>query len=267
MTFIYDGFGPDADQGRQPTLQDGRAWACATRLPPAAGLAARARNALCIAPRHHLAGGALCGAEVSAAPGGLDAGPVSGAWLLRAACAEATSWPLLRMQQAGLGVTVALPGLGLCAGTLLAQAEAALQGSGLEEGRLDLAFPAVGLEDAGPDLILLVSALRDLGAGVALDGVVRNTDSLRVLRRLPLTTIRLHPILVRGVEADAGARAALARMIRSAHALGAVAVALGVETALQRDILADLRCDSAQGGLFAGLLTAQAFRGALAAGV
>ncbi len=228
----------------------------------------RASAALCALPYHRLCDGTLAGAELTQAGCAPATDAVGQAWLLRAACQEASAWACDRssapgLSVPGLSITVALPRQGVRSGTLLAQVEAALLGAGLPGPRLAVALPQADLDDAGPDLLLLVSALRDLGARVALDSEARMGGVEQVLRRLPLTTVRLHPALVLGAEADADARAALSRVIRFAHAVDATAVALGVGTALQRDILADLHCDLAQGRLFGQDLPGSVFRAGL----
>ena len=243
---------------QQPQAGPGASWPSPTALRPTHPASA----ALRVSPCHRLGDGALAGAELTqAAPQAmLDAG--GQAWLLRAACQEASAWATLRSLPAGLRVTVALPRHGLRGG-VLAQVEAALLGARLPGSGLVVALPQADLADAEPDLLLLVAALRDLGASVALDSQPQASGCEQVLRRLPLDTVRLHPALVQRAEQDADARDALSRSIRFAHRMDTLAVALGVSTAVQRDILADLRCDTGQGLLFGQDLPGPAFRASL----
>ncbi len=221
-----------------------------------------ASAAIRVSPCHRLLDGALAGAELTHAPGAAAAYPAGQARLLRAACQEASAWTAVRPCASLLGVTVAVPGHSMRGG-LLAQVEAALSGAGLSGSRLSVALPQAELEDAGPDLLLLVAALRDLGADVALDSQAQAGGVEQVLRRLPLTAVRLHPAVVRKAEGDPDARAALSRVIRLAHRSDCRAVALGVNTVSQRDILADLHCDAAQGRLFGQDLPGSVFRAGL----
>ncbi len=222
-----------------------------------------ASTAIRASPCHRLADGALAGAELSQAGCAPPFDAVGQGWLLRAACQEASAWGADGHSSPALSVTLALPRQSVRSGTLLAQVEAALLGAGLSGPRLIVALPQASLADAGPDLLLLVSALRDLGARVALDGQAQAVGCERILRRLPVNAVRLHPDLVRRAEEDSDARADLSRVIRFAHAVDALAVGLGVSTVLQRDILADLRCDRAQGRLFGQDLLGSVFRAGL----
>ena len=218
--------------------------------------------ALRVSPCHRLRDGSLAGAELTQNAGTPPPDAVGQAWLLRAACQEAAAWAAARPHGARLAVTVALPRHSAQA-SLLTQAEAALLRACLSGPGLTLAFPQASLADAGPDLMLLVAALRDLGANVALDSEARLGAFEHALRRLPLTTLRLHPVLVERAEEDRDARAVLSRAIRLAHAMDTLTVALGVSSAAQRDILADLDCDAAQGRLFGQDMPAEVFRAGL----
>ncbi len=228
--------------------------------PAAARLAVLpASAALFVSPCHRLRDGALAGAELTQEAGAGAPDAVGQAWLLRAACREAAAWEAIRPPSSGLDVTVSLPPRSARRG-LLAQVEAALLGANLVGPELTVALAQADLADAGPDLLLLVAALRDLGANVALDSDAHAGAFERVLRRVPLNALRLHPVLVGRAEEDPDARATLSRVIRLAHAMDTLAVALGVDTALQRDILADLDCDAAQGRLFGRFLPGPVFR-------
>ena len=233
-------------------------------MPPAVhATLAPASPTLRVSPCHRLSDSTLAGAEVRQMAGSPALDTIGQAWLLRAACQEAAVWASRSLQPGGLHVTVGLARHSMRGGTLLAQVAAALHGSGLPGPGLRLSIAESELADARPDLLLLVSALRDFGAGVAMDSAACLDKAEHVLRRLPLNALRLHPALVRGAERDPEARAGLARIIRFAHMMDCRVTALGVGTALQRDILADLHCDGAQGRLFGQDLPGSAFRAGL----
>ncbi len=113
------------------------------------------------------------------------------------------------------------------------------------------------------EVLLGMSALRDLGVGVSLDRFGSGAASLRLLQRLPLSAVKLDPGLTRDMVHDRDIRATVGAAIGLAHALNARVVATCVESAAQRDILADMGCDEAQGGLFGAPMAAGQFRAAL----
>ncbi len=230
-------------------------------------------------PRHGLCGGALRGAEASlrwgaggppAADG--DAGEISARlsfWLLEAACHEAQHWADMPdtgipwLGGAGMVVSVDMPARSLREGRLPSEVRRALEHSGLAPELLEIALPEYAVTDGSTEVLLGMSELRDLGVGLALDRFGSVSASLRLLQRLPLTAVKLDPCLTRDLVVDRGIRSTLGAAIGLAHALHTHVVATGVDEVAQRDILADMGCDDAQGNLFSAPMPAACFRDAL----
>jgi EAL domain-containing protein (putative c-di-GMP-specific phosphodiesterase class I) len=233
-----------------------------------------------VQPRHALGGGVLRAAEASlrCAAGGVagaggNAGEMSArmsCWLLEAACREAQLWnavpeklPLGGASAARVVVSVEMPARSLREGRLVAQARTALERAGLSPFLLEIVLPEYALTDGGTEVLLGMSALRDLGVGLALDRFGSVSASLRLLQRLPLTAVKLDPGLTHDLVHDRETRSTVGAAIGLAHALNTVVVATGVDCAAQRDVLADLGCDDAQGRLFGAPMAADVFREAL----
>ena len=72
--------------------------------------------------------------------------------------------------------------------------------------------------------------LRDLGVQIQMDGFGRGYTSLDVLRRMPLTSIKIDRTYVAGVAVDEESRAMVGTINAFARALGLDVVAEGVET-------------------------------------
>jgi EAL domain-containing protein (putative c-di-GMP-specific phosphodiesterase class I) len=230
-------------------------------------------------PRHGLCGGVLRGAEASlrwgaAGPppadgGGSEASARMSFWLLEAACHEAQRWVEAQqtdrpwMGSAGLVVSVDMPARSLREGRLPSEVHMALERSGLAPEFLEIALPEYAVTDGSTEVLLGMSALRDLGVGLALDRFGSVSASLRLLQRLPLTAVKLDTGLTRDLVCDRGIRSTLGAAIGLAHALHTHVVATGVDEAAQRDILADMDCDDAQGTLFGAPMAADCFRNAL----
>jgi EAL domain-containing protein (putative c-di-GMP-specific phosphodiesterase class I) len=112
-------------------------------------------------------------------------------------------------------------------------------------------------------MLLSLAALRDLGVGLALDHFGTLDASPRVLQRLPLTAVKLDPCLTRELINDRAVRATVKAAIALAHALGASVLATEVANPTQRDILADLGCDDAQGPIVGGAQQPEVFHASL----
>jgi EAL domain-containing protein (putative c-di-GMP-specific phosphodiesterase class I) len=166
-----------------------------------------------------------------------------GAWALRTACAEAQTWP-------GETVSVNVSARQIAEGAVLGQVADALERTGLPPESLVIELAETMLANLNLDGLLTLSAIRDLGAGVAVDNFGSGLASLSVLRRLPLTALNLDRSLVRDLPTSREDAALVRAVIAAGHALGLTVVAEGVETEAQRAFLAENGCDEAQGFLF-----------------
>jgi EAL domain-containing protein (putative c-di-GMP-specific phosphodiesterase class I) len=167
-----------------------------------------------------------------------------GAWVLRTACREATTWP------GRVTVSVNVSPRQLHDGALLGQVTRALGESGLSADRLELELTESMLIDFDEDLLFALSALRDQGIGLALDDFGVGFASLATLRKLPLTVMKLDRSLVRGLPDDPEDAAIVRAVTATGHALGLTVVGEGIETIGQKDFLAVIGTDQGQGYLF-----------------
>jgi EAL domain-containing protein (putative c-di-GMP-specific phosphodiesterase class I) len=88
--------------------------------------------------------------------------------------------------------------------------------------------------------------LSEAGVQIAIDDFGTGYSSLSRLRRYPVDVLKLDRAFVADVDTDAG-RAIVAAVVELAHALDAVALAEGVETAEQLEVIRALGCDLASG--------------------
>ncbi len=177
-----------------------------------------------------------------------------GGWALHAACAEAALW------ERGV-VSVNVSARQLAGGVLLAQIADALELSGLPPERLEIELTESLLVEVDTDTLLTLSAIRDAGVGLALDDFGTGYASLSMLKRLPLTVMKLDRSLVRDLPAEREDATIVRAVIETGHALGLTVVAEGIETEAQRAFLSASGCDEGQGFLFAAPVPAERIRG------
>lgn len=189
-------------------------------------------------PRHRLSDDAMTGAEALCLR---QAGrqPPPGALM---------AWFLQR--DAGERLAIALPEEMLRADRLVGAVGGALAGAGLPGSRLELILSEAMLVAIDADGLLALSALRDLGVGLCVDAFGAGMSSLTLLRRLPLTAIKLARTLVRGLPADREDAAIARAAIATAQTMDLAVIADGVESEHQRAFLAHCGCDEGQGPLF-----------------
>ncbi|MBS0559388.1 MAG: EAL domain-containing protein [Proteobacteria bacterium] len=169
-----------------------------------------------------------------------------GAWVLETGCAEAARWRAPGHPTLGVNVSARQlrePGFS-------SRIALALERSGLPAERLDIELTESMLLDVDDDILFTLSALRDMGVGLSLDDFGTGYASLAMLRRVPLTTLKIDRMLVRDLPRNTEDLAIVRAMVQTCHAMGLTVVAEGVETEAQRECLAAIGADEGQGYLF-----------------
>ena len=96
-----------------------------------------------------------------------------------------------------------------------------------------------------------VSKLKALGFEIAIDDLGAGYAGLTSFAQLEPEIVKLDMSLVRSVDSDSRRQSIVRSMKQLSDELGILVVAEGVETAAERDVLAELGCDLLQGYLFA----------------
>jgi EAL domain-containing protein (putative c-di-GMP-specific phosphodiesterase class I) len=96
----------------------------------------------------------------------------------------------------------------------------------------------------------ILTRLRVRGFGVAVDDYGTGYASLKQLRHIPFSELKIDQGFVRDAHNDERKRVMLASTVTLARELGMVTVAEGVETAEEYELLKDLDCELIQGYFF-----------------
>ena len=107
--------------------------------------------------------------------------------------------------------------------------------------------------------------LSDAGIQVSLDDFGTGYSSLSYLQKFDIDFLKIDQSFVRHLIADSTDLELCKAIIVMAHALGIKVIAEGVETELQRDLLAQAGCDYVQGYLYAKPMSAPDFETFIAA--
>ncbi|WP_165400225.1 sensor domain-containing protein [Motilibacter rhizosphaerae] len=131
------------------------------------------------------------------------------------------------------------------------EVDEALAAAELPGGRLCLEVTESVLVEDAPELLGTLDLVRSRGIGIAIDDIGTGYSSLRYLKRLPVTELKVDTSFVAGLGASAEDEAIVGAVVGLGSALGLEVVAEGVETPAQRATLLELGCPLAQGWLFA----------------
>jgi len=111
----------------------------------------------------------------------------------------------------------------------------------------------VGEEALLADQTRAVEALRRLraiGVRLSIDDYGTGYSSLALLRKLPITEVKIDKVFVQGMATDAGDLAIVRAVIDLSRHFNLAVVAEGVESELTFDLLAELGCEIGQGYFF-----------------
>ncbi len=167
-----------------------------------------------------------------------------GRWVLEEACRALAGWQRLdpRMQ-----VSVNVSGRQARHLVVSDHVVAATSAAGVEPGDVVLEITERVLVDAGEAVLADLRRATDLGCGLAIDDFGTGYSSLTYLTRFPVTTVKIDRAFVEGVEGGGADRAIVQAVTGLAETLDLTAVAEGVESQAQLDVLRSLGCHRAQG--------------------
>lgn len=182
-------------------------------------------------------------------------------WVLREACAQLKVWetqfPACRLLNLSVNVSVAH----LIQPEVVDRIVEILQAAELDPGRLKLELTeSVLMQDVDTAAIVL-DQLQALGIEAEIDDFGTGYSSLSYLHQLPVTAVKIDASFVKGLSANGGHREIIKSIVAMAKSLRMKVIAEGVETLEQLTQLRRLKCDAAQGFLFAKPISAEGMSG------
>jgi diguanylate cyclase (GGDEF)-like protein/PAS domain S-box-containing protein len=180
-----------------------------------------------------------------------------GDWVLTRACQDLKAW-----QAAGFAarpVSVNLSARQFRQHDLDSRIAGVVAAAGVDPGLIELEITESQLMQDPDHAIRVMRSLRDAGMRVAIDDFGTGYSSLAYLTRFPLSALKIDRSFVKEMSAKGGDATIVRMIIEMAHSLGLIVVAEGVETEDQATFLRLLRCEQAQGYLFARPMPAAEF--------
>ena len=168
-----------------------------------------------------------------------------GEWVLREAC----RWGTFIGAEHGVQVAVNLSARQFNDPKLIEMLRRVLADSGLPPALLALEITESTTMQQSDVAASTLNKLKELGVSLAIDDFGTGYCSLSSLRRFPVDRLKIDRSFIADVPGERNAESLVGGIIGLAHALGLAVVAEGVETQAQRDFLARLACDQAQGYL------------------
>ena len=169
-----------------------------------------------------------------------------GMFALRRALRDAAHWPVLDGGVAPF-VSVNLSARQLRHPTLVAEIAEALREFGVAPNRLHIELTESALLDDGPPTLDALNELGELGVNIWLDDFGTGFSGLSHLRRVPVDGVKIDRSFVQDLMTDRDDLALTSAIIAMASSLDIKAIAEGIESQPQLEILRNLGCDLGQG--------------------
>ncbi len=180
----------------------------------------------------------------------------AGRQALVAASATYRGWQARGLNAPRIAVNVSA--LQLRRRSFVADVRAALGHPGRDGAGVDLEITESLLMSEVEETIGKLRELRDMGLNIALDDFGTGYSSLAYLSKLPLDALKIDRGFVHGMTEHRADHSIVTTIVSLAQALRLKVIAEGVETEEQAHRLLELRCDQAQGYLFARPMPASA---------
>ncbi|MEP7111648.1 MAG: EAL domain-containing protein [Ilumatobacteraceae bacterium] len=178
-----------------------------------------------------------------------------GAWVLRRACRDRGEW-MIQHPGMSLDLAVNVSARQLIGPYLYTTVTDALAATGMNPCSLILELTETIFMEDITRAVRTLSDLKQLGLRLALDDFGSGYSSLTYLARLSLDIVKVDRGFIANIGHDPTNRAIVVAIVNLAHNLGLAVVAEGVENQSQRDEVAALGCEFAQGSYYASALPA-----------
>jgi diguanylate cyclase (GGDEF)-like protein len=171
------------------------------------------------------------------------------AWVMEEACRQLSLWHAAG--SSGLRVAVNLSPHEFSSPDLVDRVAAVVARHGLPRDALEIEITENVLLQDVPGVIAKLRKLRDGGVRIAIDDFGTCYSSLNYLRSFPINTIKIDQSFIRDIEDEDSISPIITAIVGIARGFNLDLVAEGVESDMQRRVLARLGCDEMQGFLFA----------------
>ena len=196
------------------------------------------------------------GAFMPALEKGLLAAHV-GDWVLQKACAQTTLWRQVASPQFRIGVNVF--GAQFRAGDLAERVRTILAKEQLDPSALELEITENIILRHDEAMLGPLRALHEDGVGITFDDYGTGYASLSMLKRYPLTRLKIDRSFVQGICTSAEDASIVRAILHLGRGFGLAVIAEGVETEEQCARLRKKGCEEVQGFLFGRPLPAAEF--------
>lgn len=174
-------------------------------------------------------------------------------WMLRTVIRQCRAWRDLGHD---IGVSINISAMDLASGDLPANVRALLDEFAIAADRVVLEVTESAVMRDSAIALDMLGRLKECGVRLAIDDFGTGYSSLSHLKRMPVDELKIDKSFVIGMADDSNDATIVRATIELGHSMGLLVVAEGVENSRSLRMLADYRCDMAQGYLISRPLPA-----------
>ncbi|MBD2310905.1 EAL domain-containing protein [Desertifilum sp. FACHB-1129] len=179
-----------------------------------------------------------------------------GRWVLWEACRQMRAWQQ-QYPHLELSISVNLSGCQLAHPNSIEQIDQILQQTGLPPHSLKLEITESTIMETSAIALSGLQGLKQRNLKLCIDDFGTGYSSLSRLHQLPIHTLKIDKSFVSQIQQDGSQWKMMGTIVTLARNLGMEAIAEGVETAEQLELLRSLQCQQGQGYFFSPPVDAQ----------
>ncbi|TAA47234.1 EAL domain-containing protein [Corallincola spongiicola] len=179
-----------------------------------------------------------------------------GLWVMRHTCKQIAKWRKKALKTPRISIN--LSARQFHQHDLLAQLKELLQAHQLTASDIEFEMTESMLMADAEETARLLNQLAKFGISLAVDDFGTGYSSLAYLQKFPIHRLKIDRRFIQHLPDNGNDSVIVSTIIAMAHNMGMKVVAEGVETGEQQRFLARLKCDEAQGYLFAKPLPTEA---------
>jgi len=174
----------------------------------------------------------------------------TGQWLLMQACRHLGSWEIANPAREPVGVSVNLSAKQFADVRFVSELQSILRETGVAPPRLQLEITETVAAPDPSHTIEVLSRLKHIGVGIALDDFGSGNSSLVALRRFSMDALKIDRSLIGEMLANRSTYETVDLIVAVGRKLKVNVIAEGIETPKQLEALRELGCNLGQGFLF-----------------
>ncbi|MBE9114627.1 EAL domain-containing protein [Lusitaniella coriacea LEGE 07157] len=174
-------------------------------------------------------------------------------WVLQEACRQMKEWQDRKLTSSFVSVNLSCRQF--LQPNLVEQIEQTLKSVGLEARSLKLEITESAIIENPESAAITLSKLKKMGIGLSLDDFGTGYSSLSYLHRFPVDTIKIDRSFIDRIDKEDDGLEIVRTIVSLTQNLGLDAIAEGVETSEQLNLLQQLKSNYGQGYFFAKPLT------------